>query len=165
MSACPMGHGLPQSREVSSIPRGGLDSKENEKWVYPSEEMFYEAMKRKNHNPNRNDMKVIVPIHNAVNEKVWSEIQKWESETSTCEPKLVKFEAKQNQLTPKAMFRWFLGYKKPFDRHDWTIDRCGEQITYVIDFYSGENLSFYLDVRPKISMEGIKMRVRRFIKF
>jgi len=62
-----------------------------------------------------------------------------------------------------------LGYQKPFDRHDWTVDRCGVQVEYVIDFYSGkpgtnEGLSFYLDVRPKINtLEGAKMRARKII--
>ena len=23
----------------------------------------------------------------------------------------------------------------PFDRHDWFVDRCGEEVRYVIDFY------------------------------
>lgn len=23
----------------------------------------------------------------------------------------------------------------PFDRHDWTVDRCGKEVRYVIDFY------------------------------
>ena len=58
-------------------------------------------------------------------------------------------------------------YKLPFDRHDWVVDRCGEKITYVIDFYSGkqdprrpESVSFYLDVRPAVSLSGIWDRVR-----
>ena len=43
---------------------------------------------------------------------------------------------------------------KPFDRHDWTIDRCGTDVRYVIDYYSGhndgENPSFNVDVRPAL---------------
>jgi hypothetical protein len=23
----------------------------------------------------------------------------------------------------------------PFDRHDWVVDRCGQEVRYVIDFY------------------------------
>lgn len=23
----------------------------------------------------------------------------------------------------------------PFDRHDWTVDRCGKEVRYVIDYY------------------------------
>lgn len=65
-------------------------------------------------------------------------------------------------------------YQPPFDRHDWTIDRNGKRIRYVIDFYTGRGgastgasaglppqLAFYLDVRPAIdSFEGVKLRVR-----
>lgn len=66
-------------------------------------------------------------------------------------------------------------YQPPFDRHDWTIDRNGKRIRYVIDFYTGRGgagagagaglppqLAFYLDVRPALdNFEGVKMRVRR----
>lgn len=47
-------------------------------WVYPSEKMFFEAMKRKGHSGEAADMKTIVPIHNAVNERAWKEIKEWE---------------------------------------------------------------------------------------
>lgn len=63
-----------------------------------------------------------------------------------------------------------MGYEKPFDRHDWVVDRCGTRVEYVIDFYQGKagggikgmGPSFYLDVRPKInSWEGVRMRMLR----
>lgn len=48
-------------------------------WVYPSEKMFFEAMRRKGHDGVRSeDMKTVVPIHNAVNERAWKEIREWE---------------------------------------------------------------------------------------
>ncbi len=28
-----------------------------------------------------------------------------------------------------------MGGPLPFDRHDWTVDRCGKEVRYVIDFY------------------------------
>lgn len=40
--------------------------------------MFFEAMKRKGHKGEAVDMKTIVPIHNAVNERAWKEIKEWE---------------------------------------------------------------------------------------
>ena len=57
-------------------------------------------------------------------------------------------------------------YTPPFDRHDWLIDRCGTQVRYVIDFYTGkadpnspQKMAFYLDVRPAVdNWEGIKTR-------
>lgn len=58
-------------------------------------------------------------------------------------------------------------YSAPFDRHDWLVDRCGTQIRYVIDFYSGKpdpsrpnNMAFHLDVRPALDdWDGVKTRV------
>lgn len=86
-------------REISTIPRAlsaeghdaavsthspanneqesGVDEKSGN-WVYPSEEMFFNAMKRKNYDPDAADMRTIVPIHNAVNEQAWKEIKAWE---------------------------------------------------------------------------------------
>lgn len=82
-------------------------------------------------------------------------------------PRLHSFSGNSQALTPKARLNTLLGYTAPFDRHDWVVDRCGTRLEYVIDFYSGKkdasgNLSFYLDVRPKLnSWEGVKMRIGR----
>ena len=79
-------------REVSTIPRASpVDGEgkpansekesgvsEGGNWVYPSEKMFFDAMKRKGYKSEANDMKTIVPIHNAVNERAWKEIKEWE---------------------------------------------------------------------------------------
>lgn len=57
------------------------------------------------------------------------------------------------------MFESLCRYAKPFDRHDWIVERSsGEEVRYVIDFYSGARtpqsrqagkpVSLYLDVRP-----------------
>ncbi|CAG8467807.1 4563_t:CDS:2 [Ambispora leptoticha] len=176
---------LDTTREISSIPRvvstndkpvANTESEsapEEKSWVYPSEQMFFNAMKRKNWQPREEDMRVIVPIHNAVNEKAWREILEWEkihADNKKCGgPKLVKFEGRATAITPKARILSWLGYKLPFDRHDWVIDRCGKQVTYVIDFYSGqpdlkqpENISFYLDVRPALTLEGAFDRLYRW---
>lgn len=81
-SACPVNH------ETET----GADAKTGN-WVYPSEKMFFDAMKRKGHDTRAGDMKTVVPIHNAVNERAWKEIREWErpyaSETyvfSSCRP-------------------------------------------------------------------------------
>lgn len=66
---------LSTEREVSSIPRADGQEKH---WIYPSEQMFFNAMRRKNWNPDEKDMSVVVPIHNAVNEQAWSKILEWE---------------------------------------------------------------------------------------
>ncbi|KAI0637112.1 cytochrome C1 heme lyase [Trametes polyzona] len=159
---------LPLERETSSIPRvdGG-------NWVYPSQAQFFAAMARKNHNPNESDMKVVVPIHNAVNERAWQEIMKWEAGQGgeKCGGvKLVSFKGRPNDRTPRAMWYSLLGYSPPFDRHDWIVDRCGSRTRYVIDFYTGhgggpssKNVSFFLDVRPALdSWEGVRLRTVHF---
>jgi cytochrome c heme-lyase len=39
----------------------------------------------------------------------------------------VKFCGKPQDYSPKARLLNLLGYKLPFDRHDWIVDRCGKQ--------------------------------------
>lgn len=98
---------LSVERQVSSIPRPNDGN-----WVYPSEAQFYTAMARKNHNPEAADMKTIVPIHNAVNERAWAEIIKWESGRGgeACGGvKLVNFKGRPNDKSPKARLNMLLG--------------------------------------------------------
>ncbi|KAK5634296.1 hypothetical protein RRF57_010011 [Xylaria bambusicola] len=197
-STIPSHSSLGIDREVSTIPRTSIPAGNNDissdhsapslanneqetgadratgNWIYPSERMFFDAMKRKGHDPRAADMRTVVPIHNAVNERAWAEIKAWEEpwiNGSSCDgPRLHSFSGLSTQMSPKARFNTFLGYQAPFDRHDWVVDRCGKEIEYVIDFYAGRNtsngadgkLSFYLDVRPKLnSWEGVKMRAFR----
>lgn len=167
-------------------------------WVYPSERQFFDAMARKSLSPDRRDMRSVVPIHNAVNERAWALIRAWEEpyahESKRCGgPRLLSFKglgappalaAEGNaqsgwadwaqamlgmEVSPRAKWKVLMGYKAPFDRHDWVVDRCGKRVEYVIDFYEGRDankgmgmLNFYLDVRPKLnSWEGWRMRFWR----
>uniref|UniRef100_L2FDC0 Holocytochrome c-type synthase n=1 Tax=Colletotrichum fructicola (strain Nara gc5) TaxID=1213859 RepID=L2FDC0_COLFN len=159
-------HGAPSNNEQET----GADAATGN-WVYPSEKMFFEAMKRKGHDTRAADMRTVVPIHNAVNERAWKEIKEWEvpyTQGTACDgPRLHSFAGLSTNMSPKARLNTLLGYQAPFDRHDWVIDRCGVQVDYVIDFYAGRpdaqgKPSFYLDVRPKLnSWEGVKMRALR----
>jgi cytochrome c heme-lyase len=74
--ALPEAQGTPSSSPANSEVESGPDK--SGKWIYPSEKMFFEAMRRKNHDPKAEDMRSIVPIHNAVNERAWGEILAWE---------------------------------------------------------------------------------------
>jgi len=153
---------LPTARKVSSIPRadhtpGHQENAGSNNWVYPSEQMFFNAMQRKGWNPSERDMSSVVAIHNAVNERTWSEVMKWEKmHCAVCtQPRLVKFHGRPTDYSPKARLYSLFGYKLPFDRHDWVIDRCGTPVRYVIDFYVGKPddkhaISYYLDVRPAL---------------
>ncbi|KAK3348842.1 cytochrome c/c1 heme-lyase [Lasiosphaeria hispida] len=178
---------LDSHRVISSIPRStdpgpaacpsnhevetGTSASGN--WIYPSEKMFFDAMKRKGYNSAAAaDMKTVVPIHNAVNERAWAEILRWEApyvEGTKCGgPRLHSFAGLSEAMSPKARVNTLLGYTAPFDRHDWVVDRCGTRVEYIIDFYAGrgdgqgQKLNFYLDVRPKLNTwEGVKMRALR----
>jgi len=151
---------LPTERVVSSIPMGSEKPHHQEGgglWQYPSQQMFYNAMKRKGWDPKEEDMPAVVAIHNTVNERVWKEIQRWEK-LHECEcdcPKLLRFRGRPKEYSPKARLLNFLGYKLPFDRHDWIVDRCGKEVRYVIDFYNskpsyGIPIAMYMDVRPAL---------------
>ncbi|KAI5477426.1 Armadillo repeat containing protein [Pseudohyphozyma bogoriensis] len=154
-------------REISSIPRWRAPDpsasasgppKEDEKWVYPSPSSFFSALARKNRAPNPDDMPVVVPIHNAVNERVWEQVLQWEREAGAkdSEVRLVSFVGRPKDFTPRARWRNLIGYTLPFDRHDWLVDRTvpsppsadpstpsepsSIRIRYVIDFYTGRAL-------------------------
>ncbi|KAI9797800.1 MAG: Cytochrome c1 heme lyase [Piccolia ochrophora] len=158
-----------------AVPAPDPHTSRSGNWIYPSEQMFFAALRRKNHTAAQEaDMRAIVPIHNAVNEKAWKEIKEWEKGrgSETCGgPRLDSFSGDASAMTPKARLNSLLGYTEPFDRHDWVVDRCGVKVEYVIDFYAGREReggggkpSFYLDVRPKLnSWEGWKMRARRAV--
>lgn len=43
-------------------------------------------------------------------------------------PKLARFEGKDGVYSTKAKIMHFFGVEYPFDRHDWTVDRCGKEV-------------------------------------
>lgn len=178
---------LSTERQTSSIPKA--DGTGN--WEYPSEQMFWNAMIRKGWNWKDHvegkdpqyaglkgdeakfhgkDMNHIIRIHNANNESAWQEILKWERALHKSEcpagPKLKKFSGDAQKFTPRARIRQFLGYELPFDRHDWIVDRCGQDVHYIIDYYEGEvnpqtGKFALLDVRPAMdSISNIWDRMR-----
>lgn len=175
---------LSTRREVSSIPRADeLRPKEegrtaphqpesNPQWVYPSEQQFYAAMRRKGwQGVDERTIPAVVRIHNAVNEIGWSEVQHWERELHGCDnPRLVRFLGRPNDLSPRAWAHTYLLGNRPFDRHDWFVDRGdGEPRRYVIDFYSDEKATnsagMYLDVRPALdNPEAFADRMKMFVR-
>lgn len=104
---------LPTNREVSSIPKC---TGENEFWVYPSQQMFWNAMLRKgwrwrNEDIQPKDMDDIIKIHNANNEQAWQEVLKWEAlHAKECGmPKLKSFGGKAKDYSPRAKIRHWMG--------------------------------------------------------
>ncbi|KAK2510160.1 hypothetical protein MC885_021664 [Smutsia gigantea] len=144
-------------REESSIPRADSEKK----WVYPSEQMFWNAMLRKgwkwkDEDISQKDMYNIIRIHNQNNERAWKEILKWEALHAAecpCGPSLIRFAGKAKEYSPRARIRSWMGYELPFDRHDWIINRCGKEVRYLIDYHDGGEVNqdyqfTILDVRP-----------------
>lgn len=84
-------------------------------WVYPSPASFYTALERKNRNPRAQDMDIVVPIHNAVNERVWHQVLEWERAAMGLEPgqetgsRLVSFVGKPKQMSPRARWKSLIG--------------------------------------------------------
>lgn len=64
------------NRIQSTIPKGGTDST----WAYPSPQMFFNALSRKNkvEDVMEEDIETIVAIHNNMNEKTWKRVMEWE---------------------------------------------------------------------------------------
>ncbi|KAI5300394.1 Cytochrome c1 heme lyase, partial [Ascosphaera atra] len=92
-SACPVPHGASHAAPLSNNESETGQDKATGRWIYPSEKQFFEALLRKN-TPNSasspkdlaTSVASIIPIHNAVNERAWSEILTWESRAPMSDP-------------------------------------------------------------------------------
>ncbi|CAN0397078.1 unnamed protein product [Pylaiella littoralis] len=195
---------LSTSRQRSSIPKAEFNpdhqpQKEAEKWVYPSEQQYYNAIKRKGYKASASDMPSTLAIHNAVNEKGWEKVREWERARAEADigggdgreegggsgvagrfdgvvpdPKLLRFTGRPQDTSPKAWIKSnLLGYRPPFDRHDWVVKRAdGTEARYVIDFYAGKPppgstmpVAMHLDVRPALdSVDAAVDRTRMFYR-
>ena len=116
-------YALDTKRQTSSIPKGEISPQhqpENEeKWVYPSEQQYFNAMKRKGYEPAEHDVPVILAIHNLVNERGWSDVKKWEVISGcTTEPKLKQFLGRPKDISPKAYFLSMFGFNPSILRLD-----------------------------------------------
>lgn len=106
---------LSTSRETSTIPRWSDTEGDQGPWVYPSPAQFYNAMSRKNQSPQARDMDIVVPIHNAVNERAWAQILQWEqgwdaqSKERCGGPKLVSFKGRPKEMTWRAWWKGLAG--------------------------------------------------------
>ena len=186
---------------TQSVVNGSVSSNNNvdatkakSTWVYPSEQQVFNAMKRKGWDGiEEESIPSFLQIHNFVNERSWRLLCEWENEykgngnggrgsdvNADNEIKLVRFEGRPTDMTPKAFFLSTFGLQpKPFDRHDWYIDNGTDHSKrYVLDFYmrgdendgkdgrSGGMLPRVdIDVRPALDTpQAFIQRGRRFFK-
>ena len=185
-AACPADHStINPLNNMPSFPNEPLDNQQlllsQEKtpssikskdgvWVYPSPQQFYHALKRKGHETKESEIPTILDIHNFLNEECWKQVLLWEKYNSCpVDRTLVKFTGRPNDRSPKSfLLGLFYGVERPFDRHDWTVGRCGREVRYVIDYYGGSDEGdkpvFHCDVRPALdSFDALYMRVRRYL--
>lgn len=121
---------------MSSIPRGDAESN----WEYPSPQQMYNAMLRKGYDDTPEDaVESMVAVHNFLNEGAWEEIVGWEErfsrglsygwqicrrgeegfekrdmdEAQLPRPKLMRFQGRPNDLTPKAKILELIGKVYP----------------------------------------------------
>lgn len=158
---------LSKDRAVSSIPKAG----DSENWVYPSQQQFYNALLRKDKDPEADTMDAVVHVHNVTNEISWRHILEWEKmhHRSCPTPSLLRFVGRPFDLSWGAWWSRKFSYRgEPFDRHDWFVDRCGQKVVrYVIDYYddpkaSDRTVEITVDARPAFDNVGAAMdRLRR----
>ena len=148
---------LPQDRVQSTIPKGGTEGT----WLYPSEQMFYNALKRKEKGDDvhEGDVRAIVSIHNNMNERAWAQVEHYEkvSHPDLDGSKLLKFCGRPEKLTPIAWIKSMLGFGTPFDRHDWTVLRSDNtRVRYVIDYYFDDDKSAHDEVPELHSADKVR---------
>lgn len=123
---------LPTEREPSSIPKGTGDGN----WEYPSPQQMYNALLRKGYtDTDITAVESMVSVHNFLNEGAWAEIAEWErrfgrglsrgwelskrgeenalttktDEDDLIQPKLLKFQGRPKEMTPKAAMIQLMG--------------------------------------------------------
>lgn len=111
---------LSTERSSSSIPKSSTENLQ--KWEYPSEKMFYGALKRKGFVTLPEDISTMVLIHNYMNEQTWKLILQWEelhekrinffkkTDDKICSrPSLKRFIGRPTEPTLKAKMLSFFG--------------------------------------------------------
>lgn len=137
---------LPVDRVESSIPKmeGGV-------WRYPSPQQAYNAMVRKGKDPDIYRAKDFVSTHNEMNERGWNQVLRYESVTHPeCPSKDVKLAKFNGDYDGRV--------EGSFDRHYWTVNRCGkEEETYVLDYFDTKKLD---EITMPYSNDDIEIQVR-----
>ncbi|KAE8211149.1 hypothetical protein CF327_g5057 [Tilletia walkeri] len=168
---CPVAHGGEKAEEEEAGPTH---------WEYPSPQQFYNALVRKGWETPEEHVEAMVTIHNWLNEAAWQEVLEWErlAGVDPAKVELARFQGKPGTLSPKARIYNLFGKvmpstfhaDPPFDRHDWIVrrpaptpDSKGEEVRYIIDYYSvpeheqanpDDEPEFVLDIRPALDSAG-----------
>ena len=159
-------------RHPSRVPAAGRgNSEDGTHWMNPSASQLFHACQRKQKPMAEQDKDSVALIHGEVIEKTWNEVLRFEQlHFSQCAaPKLSSFSGLQGRPSAKAKLLQRFGYALPWDRHDWLVDRCGQEIRYIIDYHHGldERQPYIIDCRPDLTrfsnlMDRITVQYRAF---
>jgi len=174
---------LEESEEYKVIPgesipaTGRGNSDDGSGWLNPSAGQLYRSLKRKNKPIAYSDALDVAAVHAMVTSSTWDAIMEYEElHSSSCEsPKLARFHGMDGIYSVKAKLRHYLLRQPwPYDRHDWVVNRCGEEVRYIIDYYSypceGDEEMYTIDARPAPSNLGnifdrVRLGFRKLLRF
>jgi len=149
----------------SKIPAAGRGNSEDGKyWLNPSPGQLYRALARKNKAIDPQDSEAVAFVHQMVTKQTWDCILEYESlHARRCNnPRLERFVGKDGIYSYKARMVQLVRGVLPFDRHDWTVNRCGKEVRYIIDYYAvpdpKHDIAYFIDARPALTFSGIKDR-------
>jgi cytochrome c heme-lyase len=120
------------------------------------------------------DASAVAAVHVAVTDNTWQcilEYEKLHAKSCPAGPTLARFQGMDGIYSAKAKIMMNLWGMKPFDRHDWYVNRCGKEVKYVIDYYSYETpsgppgsgetaIDYFIDARPAPTIAGLWDRSR-----
>ncbi len=119
-------------------------------WVYPSEQQYYNAIRRKGHaNVTEDLIPIMLQIHNSVNEQGWKQVCYWERiflghdtvQETRNQLTLVQLVGRPTDKSVSVYLnQWLYPNHEWFDRHDWYVDRGlggnnAKPRRYMLDFY------------------------------
>lgn len=104
---------LSTTRVLSTIPKTDFSPRhqptDKSVWVYPSEQQYFNAIRRKGYMTQETEIPSTLAIHNSVNEQSWTMIRQWEGLRGNMNPKLKKFMGRPHDISPKARFMTLIG--------------------------------------------------------
>jgi len=168
---------LPEGEEVpeNAIPAAGRgNSDDGKSWLNPSANQLFRALMRKDKPIEASDASSVAAVHVAVTDNTWQcilEYEKLHAKSCPQGPTLSRFQGMDGIYSFKAQIMMRLWGMRPFDRHDWYVNRCGKEVKYVIDYYSYETptgpagsgetaIDYFIDARPAPTVAGLWDRSR-----
>jgi len=176
-SKVPQGIETEYDSDLEKIPESSIpatnrgNSPDGSRWINPSPAQLYRALARRNKAIDISDAAAVAMVHEAVIDQSWQAVMVYENlHKDKCpNPALARFQGMWGKHSIKAQMTMRTSGLEPFDRHDWTVDRCGKEIRYILDYYSMEeedpetgevDTAYFIDARPALTFGGAIDRVK-----